>query len=202
MPFSFKRLAIPDLILATPKVFHDTRGAFAEVYEAGVFAAEGISCPIIQINYSRSTKNVIRGLHYQKKPMGQAKIIRVLSGKIFDVALDIRKGSPTYGKWAGVELSREGGEVLYVPEGFAHGFSALTDEVEVEYFCSNPYSQEHERGIHYADKTLAIDWRVKDPILSPKDNQYPLFKEAEHDFIYKNTAKNLFLRSRADKDTA
>ena len=185
MPFQFKRLEIPEVVLIEPKVFQDQRGFFIEAYKHSDFLKFGIVLHFVQDNHSKSiVKGVIRGLHFQKKSMAQAKLIRVLAGSIFDVAVDIRKNSPTYSKWISVMLSAENKSVLYIPEGFAHGFCTLQDNTEIVYKCTNEYSVEHDRGIIWNDLTINIDWPVKNPILSKRDNSWPHLFEAESDFIY------------------
>lgn len=184
MPFSFKKLDIPDVLIIDPKLFPDSRGIFAELYKYPDFSHCGITKHIVQINYSKSGKNVLRGLHYQKNPMAQGKIMRVISGEVFDVAVDIRQGSPCYGKWVGEILSSENMKMLYIPEGFAHGFCVLSDTAEITYQCTNIYSPENERGIIWNDPDLNISWPVKNPLLSEKDVVFPLLRNADNNFIY------------------
>jgi len=188
MPFGFTRLEIPDVILITPAIFEDERGAFMETYRAGEFEAHGIGLPFVQDNHSISKKGVIRGLHYQLLPSAQGKIVRCVRGKIWDVAVDIRRGSPWYGKWVGCELSSENRRMLWIPPGFAHGFAALEDS-EVLYKCSSEYNKECERGILWNDPQIGIDWMIKDPILSEKDASWPRFTDADNNFEYVPTAK-------------
>ena len=166
---------IDGLLTIEPKIFADPRGMFYEVYSESRYEEHGISC-FVQDNHSISKKGVVRGLHYQVNP-GQNKLVRVTRGEIFDVAVDIRKQSPTYGKWWGLSLSETNNFQLYIPIGFAHGFCVLSESAEVLYKCSDYYSPENERGILWNDPDLAIDWPVKDPILSEKDAMYPLFSE-------------------------
>ena len=166
---------IDGLLIIEPKIFADPRGMFYEVYSESRYEEHGIPC-FIQDNHSVSKKGVLRGLHYQVNP-GQNKLVRVTRGEIFDVAVDIRKQSPTYGKWWGLSLSETNNFQLYIPIGFAHGFCVLSESAEVLYKCSDYYSPENERGILWSDRDLAIDWPVKDPILSEKDAVYPLFRE-------------------------
>ena len=184
MPFNVQSLEIPGLLLLTPKIFNDERGFFKETYKFSEFFGFGIRQPFLQANHSLSKKNTLRGLHYQQRPFAQAKLVRVLRGSIFDVALDIRQGSPFYGKHVSVSLSAENHQMLFVPEGFAHGFLATSDEAEVEYFCSAIYSPQHERGILFNDPALAIAWPTTSPILSPKDKLYPTLKNADNNFVY------------------
>ena len=166
---------IDGLLTIEPKIFADPRGMFYEVYSESKYEEHGISC-FVQDNHSISKKGVVRGLHYQVNSV-QSKLVRVTRGEIFDVAVDIRKQSPTYGKWWGLSLSETNNFQLYIPIGFAHGFCVLSELAEVLYKCSDYYSPENERGILWNDPDLAIDWPVKDPILSEKDAVYPLFSE-------------------------
>ena len=166
---------IDGLLTIEPKIFADPRGMFYEVYSENKYEEHGIPC-FVQDNHSVSKKGVLRGLHYQVNP-GQGKLVRVTRGEVFDVAVDIRKQSPTYGKWWGLSLSETNNFQLYIPIGFAHGFCVLSESAEVLYKCSDYYSPENERGILWNDPDLAIDWPVKDPILSEKDAVYPLFSE-------------------------
>ena len=166
---------IDGLLIIEPKVFADPRGVFYEVYSENRYNEHGIP-RFVQDNHSVSKKGVLRGLHYQVNS-GQNKLVRVTQGEIFDVAVDIRKQSPTYGNWWGLSLSEMNNLQLYIPVGFAHGFCVLSESAEVLYKCSDYYSPEDERGIVWNDPDLAIDWPIKDPILSEKDAVYPLFSE-------------------------
>jgi len=179
----FKKLAIPEVILIEPKKFSDKRGFFFENFKEENFLLNGIT-KMIQDNISHSTFGVIRGLHYQKNPKAQAKLVTAITGKIFDVAVDIRKKSPTYGKWVGEILSNENHRSLYIPEGFAHGFSVLSEKADVIYKVSSEYSQENEGGIIWNDPTINIPWSVKQPIISEKDNLLPLLENIDTNFIY------------------
>ena len=184
MPFSFKRLDIPDVILVEPKVFGDERGFFMETYKASEFKKNGIEYEFVQDNHSKSQKGVLRGLHYQLKPMEQGKLVRCIRGRIWDVAVDIRKGSPWYGKWVAVELSEENKLMLWVPSGFAHGFVALEDDTEVVYKVTKEYSPELDRGIIWNDTDIGVKWPIENPMLSEKDKNLPGLKEAENNFTY------------------
>jgi len=188
MPFSFKNLEIPEVILVEPKVFEDERGFFMETYKTPDFVAAGIKGNFVQDNHSRSTKGVLRGLHYQTPPFAQGKLVRVVRGEIFDVAVDIRKGSPMYGKWVGVILSEENKNTLYVPEGFAHGFYVLSEITEVTYKTTNVYSPQCEAGVIWNDEDLNIKWPVKEPILSEKDKMWPTLRKADIKFYYEGEA--------------
>jgi dTDP-4-dehydrorhamnose 3,5-epimerase len=184
MPFAFKSLEIPEVVLIEPKVFEDERGFFMETYKMPDFVAAGIKANFVQDNHSRSAKGILRGLHYQNPPFAQGKLVRVVRGKIFDVAVDIRKGSPTWGKWVGVILSEENRNILYIPETFAHGFCVLSEVAEVLYKTTNVYSAEAEAGIIWNDGDLNIEWPVKEPILSEKDKKLPSLKNADIRFYY------------------
>ena len=187
MPFTFKRLSIPDVILAQPKSFSDDRGFFLESFKESDFVSNGINIKFVQDNISHSVLGVIRGLHFQKNPVAQAKLVTAIKGEIFDVVVDIRKDSPTYGKWISEILSDKDHKLLYVPEGFAHGFCVLSKEAYVYYKVSNEYSPEYERGIIWNDPKLNIDWPISKPIVSGDDNKLPLFENLDNDFVYKNT---------------
>lgn len=185
MPFEFQPLEIPDVILITARQFPDDRGFFMETYKASEFEANGITRTFVQDNYSRSTYGVLRGLHYQKDPDAQGKLVSVIKGKIYDVAVDIRQGSPTFGQWVGVTLSDERPESLWVPEGFAHGFCVLSDTVDFTYKCSSgEYAPETYRGIAWNDPDLGIPWPIKEPNLSDRDKKLPPLKEADNNFVY------------------
>lgn len=180
MAFEFKRLAIPDVILVEPKVFDDERGFFLEGYKKSEFFANGIDVEFNQDNHSKSTKGVLRGLHYQLPPKAQAKLVRCIQGEIFDVAVDIRKNSSTYGKWVGEKLSAENKKMLFIPEGFAHGFVVLSETAELLYKASNEYSKEHDRGVLWNDPEISVEWGIDfEPILSDKDKHQPLLKDIE-----------------------
>ena len=188
MPFTFKRLSIPDVILIEPQSFSDDRGFFFESFKESDFFSNGIDKKFVQDNFSHSVNGVIRGLHFQKAPKAQAKLVTVLKGKIFDVAVDIRKNSPTYGKWVSEILSDDTHNLLYVPEGFAHGFCVISDEADVLYKVSNEYSQEHERSIIWNDPKLNIEWPIKKPVISNKDNKLSLLENLDNDFVYGDTS--------------
>ena len=178
MPFEFERQSIKDVILIKPKVFGDNRGFFMESYKKSEFFANGIDVEFNQDNHSKSSKGVLRGLHYQANPYGQAKIVRCGRGRIYDVAVDIRPNSPTFGKYVKVELSEENKQMLYIPVGFAHGFVALSDEVELLYKASGEYAPQADRGVMWNDKDINIDWNIDfEPLLSEKDKVHPSLKD-------------------------
>jgi dTDP-4-dehydrorhamnose 3,5-epimerase len=173
MPFTFTKLAIPGVIKVEPKIFGDERGFFLEAFKASEFKAAGLDIKIVQSNHSRSVKNVLRGLHYQDAPHQQGKLIRCVSGKIFDVAVDIRKSSPTFGQWVGEYLCDDTKNLLYIPEGCAHGFCVVSESAEIIYYCTDEYAPECDRGIRWNDPTIGIKWPITDPILSSKDAVAP-----------------------------
>jgi dTDP-4-dehydrorhamnose 3,5-epimerase len=161
--------ALPGVLIITPRVFTDPRGFFFESYNLKTFHAHGIDTVFVQDNHSRSARGTLRGLHFQLPPMAQVKLVHVLRGAIWDVAVDIRVGSPTFGQWAGVELSADNFRQIYIPVGFAHGFCVLSAEAEVLYKCSQVYSPAHERGIIWNDPTLGVQWPIAEPLLSARD---------------------------------
>ena len=173
--------ALPGVLIVEPKVFGDARGHFFESWNQAAYEAAGITNKWVQDNESKSCFGVLRGLHYQAAPYTQAKIVRAIVGAVLDVAVDIRKGSPTYGKHVAVELSSENKRQLYIPHGFAHGFVVLCDEALFAYKCDNIYMPSAERGIIFNDPDLAIDWRIAPDqiLLSDKDKKHPAFAEIE-----------------------
>ena len=178
MPFEFERQQINDVILVKPKVFGDDRGFFLESYKKTDFVNNGIDVEFNQDNHSKSTKGVLRGLHYQAKPHGQAKLVRCSRGRIYDVAVDIRPNSPTFGQYVKVELSEDNKQMLFIPEGFAHGFVVLSDEAELLYKASGEYAPQADRGVLWSDKDININWEIDfEPILSEKDKVQPTLKE-------------------------
>jgi dTDP-4-dehydrorhamnose 3,5-epimerase len=184
MSFEFQRLDIPDVVLIQSRGFEDPRGVFMEYYRRSAFSAHGIHDVFVQDNYSHSQRGVLRGLHYQKRPQAQAKLVIAFRGEIFDVAVDIRQGSPTYGRWVGKILSAENGCLLYIPVGFAHGFCVLSEEVDVVYKVTAEYTPELDRGIIWNDPELGIRWPIHNPTVSAKDAQLPSLKSADNDFLY------------------
>ncbi|HMK27437.1 MAG TPA: dTDP-4-dehydrorhamnose 3,5-epimerase [Chitinophagaceae bacterium] len=182
----FHKTDIPGLLVFEPNVFEDSRGYFFESYNEKIFREAGIDFRWVQDNQSSSGYGVIRGLHYQLPPFAQSKLIRVLRGKILDAVVDIRKGSPTFGKSYCKVLSAKNKRQLFIPKGFAHGFSVLSAKAEVLYKCDGFYNKESESGIIYNDPALNIDWQVpaKDAIISDKDKQLPLLKDCTNTFVY------------------
>jgi dTDP-4-dehydrorhamnose 3,5-epimerase len=181
MSFHFEPLEPGGLLLITFDRFADDRGFFAETYRESVFSEAGLPA-FVQENHALSDRYVLRGLHYQLNPAAQGKLVRCVHGRVFDVAVDLRKGSPTFGHWQGVELSAEKGRMLYVPEGFAHGYCALAPDTVVIYKTTDYWSPEHERAIRWNDHRIAIDWPVSSPIVSEKDHLAPDFDQAENNF--------------------
>lgn len=177
---------IPGLMIIKPAVFNDDRGYFFEAYNHARYSRNGFETNFIQDNISRSKKGSIRGLHYQLAPYSQAKLVQVLKGNVLDVAVDLRQDSPTFGKYFAIELSDENKLQFFIPRGFAHGFSVLSDEAVFYYKCDNEYNKECERGINFNDNTLQIDWKVpiSEAIVSPKDGVLPSFAEAEMNFFF------------------
>jgi dTDP-4-dehydrorhamnose 3,5-epimerase len=182
----FHATDFPGLFLFEPKVFEDSRGYFFESYNEKDFSYANLSYDWVQDNQSRSTYGVVRGLHFQNDPFAQAKLIRVLSGRIWDVAVDIRRGSPTYGKVFSTELSSDNKLQVLIPKGFAHGFSVLSETVEVLYKCDNYYQKDSEGSIIWNDPELAIDWKIPadQAIVSERDMNHPTFREATHHFEF------------------
>ncbi|WP_088042767.1 dTDP-4-dehydrorhamnose 3,5-epimerase [Bacillus sp. EAC] len=177
---------IKDLFVLEPNVFGDHRGWFMETYSESKFTELGINLTFVQDNQSFSaTKGTLRGLHYQLNPKAQSKLVRCTRGSIFDVAVDIRKGSPTFGQWFGIELSAENKKQLLIPQGFAHGFMTLMDDVEVQYKVDELYAPDCDRGIIWNDPSIGIEWPIDiQPVLSEKDEKAPLLKDAEMNFSY------------------
>lgn len=177
MPFRFANLELPGLVLVEAESFTDPRGLFMETYRQSAFEAAGVREVFVQDNHSHSVRGVLRGLHYQKPPKAQGKLVRVVCGEIFDVAVDIRPNSPTYKRWTAVVLSGDNNRMLYVPEGFAHGFCVLSDTADVVYKTTAEFAPELEGGIRWNDPQLAIRWPIADPILSGRDAALPPLPE-------------------------
>lgn len=176
---------IPDLFILEPKVFGDSRGWFMESYSQRTMRAAGFFYDFVQDNHSYSArKGVLRGLHFQKGAAAQAKLVRCCRGCVLDVAVDLRRGSPTFAKWYAVELSAENKRQFLIPRGFAHAFLTLTDDVEFCYKADNFYDAASDRAIRFDDPDIGIAWPVADPILSDKDMQAPLLRESDADFVY------------------
>ncbi|OGO04616.1 MAG: dTDP-4-dehydrorhamnose 3,5-epimerase [Chloroflexi bacterium RBG_13_56_8] len=175
---------LPGVFIIEPTVYEDRRGYFYESYNYRDYAAHGMSDIFVQDNHSLSVRNTLRGLHYQAPP-GQAKLVRVVAGEVYDVVVDIRWEGPTFGQWLGVTLSAENRRQIYIPEGFAHGFCVTSDSVELLYKVSSYYSPSDERGIAWDDPDIAIQWPTRTPILSERDRKHPRLAEVGRDFVYK-----------------
>lgn len=178
MPFEFVRMELEGLVLVKPRIFPDGRGFFIEAYKKRDFAAAGIP-DFVQDNHSKSVKGVLRGLHYQRGAAAQGKLVRCIAGAILDVGVDIRRGSPTFGKWAAAELTAGNAHMLYLPPGFAHGFLVLSETAEMIYKCTAEYSAKDEGGIIWNDTEIGVAWPVKAPLLSARDGALPRLKDAE-----------------------
>ena len=173
MPFSFERTALPGVVIIEPKVYEDQRGFFMETYKKSEFARGGIGDDFVQENHSRSVAGTLRGLHLQRPPKAQAKLVRVVEGEIFDVAADIRPDSPTYGVWVGARLSSENRRSIFIPAGFAHGFCVISAEAQVVYKTTDEYAPELEWGARWDDPLLGIGWPCAEPLLSDRDKKWP-----------------------------
>lgn len=186
MPFTFTPAEpFPDVVVIEPKVWVDARGWFVETYRRSEFERAGIVNGLVQTNHSRSLRRgVLRGLHYQKRPMAQAKLVRCPVGEVLDVVVDIRRRSPTYAKWYSLVLSAENRRMLWIPAGFAHGVLALTDVADVLYQTTAEYSPAHERGIRWNDPAIGIRWGLTDPLVSERDAALPMLAEADNDFTW------------------
>lgn len=176
------KTGLEGLLLIQPKVFSDSRGYFFESYRKDILSRYGVKSEFVQDNISKSKKNTVRGLHYQVGKYAQGKLCQIISGKILDVALDIRFNSPTFGKYFSQELSGDNHKMIWIPPGFAHGFSVLSDEAVFLYKCTAYYNRENERAILNSDPDLNIDWKIKDPVVSEKDLNAKLFKNIDRDF--------------------
>ena len=183
MPVSFEMTEIPSVLLVKTGIVHDARGYFSEAYSKNVWEEELFNEVFVQDNVSLSTKGTLRGLHYQILPEGMGKLVRCVHGRIFDVAVDLRDGSDTFGKWVGRELSAENGLALWVPVGFAHGFLALEDESIVYYKCTGHHAPLFERALNHACPKLGIEWPMEPTLVSPKDAAAPMLDDAEYNFI-------------------
>lgn len=184
MPFRFRPLELRGVVLVETQVREDPRGLFMEVYKRSEFALHRVPVSFVQDNYSSSTRGVLRGLHYQRPPGAQGKLVLALRGEIFDVAVDLRTGSATYGRWVGVTLSSANRRMLYVPEGFAHGFCVVSDVADVVYKATAEYAPDLEGGIRWNDPQIGVRWPIADPILSEKDAALPLLQESGHDVVH------------------
>ncbi len=188
MAFTFRPLDLAGLILIEPRTFADSRGFFRETFKASEFAAAGLPTAFAQDNFSHSTRGVLRGLHFQKPPRAQGKLVCVPRGEIYDVAVDVRRGSPTWGRWAGATLSAANGCLLYVPPGFAHGFCVVSQEADVLYKVTAEWAPGLESGIVWNDPDLGIAWPAAEPVLSARDAALPRLRDADPGFAYEAAA--------------
>jgi dTDP-4-dehydrorhamnose 3,5-epimerase len=184
MPVTVTPTAIPDVLVAQTAVARDDRGFFAETWSSAMFAKAGLDVRFEQDNLSGSRRGTLRGLHYQLSTHGMGKLVRVLRGSVFDVAVDIRRGSPTFGQWVAETLTEENRRALWVPVGFAHGFLALEDDTHVLYKCTSIHAPEAERAIRYDDASIGVEWPIEPSLVSQKDADAPLLADAEYDFVY------------------
>jgi dTDP-4-dehydrorhamnose 3,5-epimerase len=180
---------LPEVLKIQPDTYVDERGWFAETYKKSNFAEHGICYEFVQDSHSKSVvKGVLRGLHYQKEPAAQGKLIQCILGEVFDVAVDIRKGSPTYGRWGSARLYAKKPAMVWIPGGFAHGVLSMTDEADITYKVTSEYSATHDRNIRWNDPAIGIQWPLPNPILSKKDSEAPLLKDADNNFQWKRKA--------------
>ncbi len=186
MAFQFQQTDIPDVILVQTQQRNDPRGFFMETYKASAFADSSIQVSFVQDNFAYSSQGVLRGLHYQQEPKAQGKLIMAVNGEIFDVAVDIRQGSATYGKWVGYILSEENRSMLYVPPGFAHGYCVLSHNALITYKVTNEYAPETERGILWNDPEIGIEWPIDTPFVSEKDMLLPNLCDADNAFVMRD----------------
>lgn len=180
---------IDGILLVETGIFHDARGYFTESYSEAIWREAGFTEKFVQDNISRSCKGTMRGMHYQLTPSGMGKLVRCITGAVHDVAVDLRKGSPTFGQWIGYELSGENGLALWIPVGFAHGFVALEEDTIVHYKCSGMHSPENERALSYKDPAIGIEWQLEPTVISEKDENAPTLDGADYDFVYKGAGE-------------
>lgn len=184
MPFTFHETPLHGVVLIESRIFPDERGYFREGFKASEFAAAGLPVAFPQDNTSRSRRDVIRGLHFQTDPRAQGKLVSVTNGAVLDVAVDLRHGSPSFGQWYAAELSDDNGRLLWIPAGFAHGFSVLSEFADLVYKCTDEFSAASDGGIAWNDPQFAVDWRVENPIVSDKDASLPSFAEQDPGFRF------------------
>lgn len=189
-PITIEKTDIPDVWLIENPIYEDERGFFMETYSAQALAAKGLDESFVQDNLSLSQKGALRGLHYQLDPDAQGKLIRAVDGAMFDVAVDLRRGSPTFGRWTGRILSRENGLALWIPPGFAHGFLALEEPTVMFYKCTAAYAPQAERSLAFDDPAIAIEWPFEPTAISPKDREAPNLDEAEYNFVYRGNEED------------
>jgi dTDP-4-dehydrorhamnose 3,5-epimerase len=184
MPVKVHSTEIPEVVVYETGIARDDRGYFQETYSTPMLAKAGLNASFVQDNVSKSKRGTVRGLHYQLAPFATGKLVRTVRGSIFDVAVDVRRGSPTFGKWVGRTLTEENHLALWIPEGFAHGFMALEDETLVLYKCTVIHTPESERSLHHADPAIGIEWPMAPTLIAPKDAAAPMLAEADYNFVY------------------
>ncbi len=184
MPFRFTETELPGLLLVEESRHADERGFFSETYRRSAFREAGVDAEFVQDNHARSRRGVLRGLHYQLPPRAQGKLVRVVRGEVFDVAVDLRRGSPTRGRWAGVRLDGEAGRMLWIPPGFAHGYAVLSEEADLLYKVTEEYAPELERGVRWDDPEVGVAWPLEAPLLSGKDLALPPLAAADNPFAF------------------
>ena len=184
MQYTVTQTGIREVVVVSPTVHRDDRGCFTELYKRSGFADVGLPTDFVQDNFSHSLGPVLRGLHYQLRPHEMGKLVSVLHGQIFDVAVDIRRGSPTYARWVGETLSADNNRMMWIPPGFAHGFCVLSEAASVLYKVTAEYSSEHERGIIWNDPVIAVEWPLTEPLLSERDRSHPLLEDVDNNFDY------------------
>jgi dTDP-4-dehydrorhamnose 3,5-epimerase len=184
MAFQFTPANLPEVLLIQPQVLRDERGFFMETYKHSEFSRNGIAERFVQSNHSHSARNTLRGLHYQKRPQAQGKLVQVMIGEVFDVVVDIRKGSPRYGRWAGVQLSASNKKIVYIPPGFAHGAWVTSEEASLLYMVTQEYAPDCEAGVIWNDPALSITWPGGSPVLSERDRRWPRLAAADNNFTY------------------
>ncbi len=184
MPFTFVNTEIVGVVVVESRMFHDDRGYFREGFKASEFVEAGIPTSFLQDNTSRSKRGVVRGLHFQSDPHSQGKLVSVTQGSVLDVAVDLRSGSPTYGKWVAEELTESNGRMLWIPAGFAHGFSVLSESADLVYKCTTEFHGPADGGIAWNDPDLGIDWQVDNPVISSKDAELPRLRDSNPGFNY------------------
>ncbi|MEI6127129.1 MAG: dTDP-4-dehydrorhamnose 3,5-epimerase [Pseudomonadota bacterium] len=182
MPLKITKTALPGVVIIKPDVLRDNRGFFMEVYHQKKYADTGLNRTFVQDNYSHSSKGILRGLHFQLK-YPQGKLVYVVKGEIFDVAVDIRKGSPTFGRWIGEVLSEENNYQIFIPEGFAHGFCVISETADIIYKCTDFYHPDDDRGVLWSDEQIGITWPFRNPTVSDKDSRHPMLHTMPDDLL-------------------
>jgi dTDP-4-dehydrorhamnose 3,5-epimerase len=191
MSFRFVALELPGVVLVEETRRGDARGFFAETFKESAFRDGGIPGPFVQDNHARSSRGVLRGLHYQLPPRAQGKLVRVVRGEVFDVAVDLRRGSPTFGRWTGVRLSEDEGRMLWIPPGFAHGYVVMSESADFTYKVTAEYDGALERGVRWDDPAIGVEWPLDAPLLSDRDRAQPALADADNPFVYEAEASSV-----------